>query len=74
MNLPVGGPGRTVISKTANPWGAVPVTAGGKSLTDRARAYLDELHRRGRERDCESRRHHYVPRAICGLGVPTVSA
>lgn len=52
-----------LIERAPNPWGAVPVTGGGQSLTGRARAYMDELMAAQRLPDTTSRRHHYVPKA-----------
>jgi hypothetical protein len=54
-------PGWTLLSRTPNPWGIVPVTAGGESLTVRAHAYVRDLHDRGSRRDSVYKRHHYVP-------------
>jgi hypothetical protein len=50
-----------VITSVPNPWGQVPMTGGGGSVTDRVREYMDRVRAEGAKRDCVSRRHHYVP-------------
>ncbi|WP_027942514.1 DUF4238 domain-containing protein [Amycolatopsis taiwanensis] len=52
-----------LVQQIRNPWGQVPVTAGGKSLHGRARKYMDELLSLQEAADTRSRRHHYVPKA-----------
>ena len=52
-----------LVNSVRNPWGQVPVTAGGKSLSGRAREYMDNLLAQGRAHDPVSRRHHYVPKS-----------
>lgn len=51
-----------LVSQHKNPWGRVPLTAGGRSLDGRARAYMDGLLAAQGQQDPQSRRHHYVPR------------
>lgn len=50
------------ISSVPNPWGQVPVTAGGTALPERARQYMDRLLDQQDAPDPVSRQHHYVPR------------
>lgn len=58
------GPGEwKLVKQVRNPWGQVPLTAGGQSLHGRARDYMDKLLSFQTARDPASRRHHYVPRA-----------
>jgi hypothetical protein len=58
------GPGDwTIVKQVRNPWGQVPLTAGGRSLHGRARDYMDKLLRLQTAEDPVSRRHHYVPKA-----------
>lgn len=57
------GGGWQVIKTVRNPWGQVPVTAGGKSLPSRAREYMDRLAAQSKAKDPVSRRHHYVPQS-----------
>jgi hypothetical protein len=52
-----------LVSSVRNPWGQVPHTAGGKSLTQTARAFMDNLIKQQDANDPVSRRHHYVPKA-----------
>lgn len=52
-----------VVKQVRNPWGQVPLTAGGQSLHGRARDYMDKLLSLQTAEDPVSRRHHYVPRA-----------
>lgn len=54
--------GWKVVSQHRNPWGRVPMTAGGRSLDGGSREYMDRLLATQRQPDRESRRHHYVPR------------
>ena len=51
-----------LLQTVPNPWGQVPATDGGRSLTPTARGYLERLLGQ-QDRDTPSRRHHYVPRA-----------
>ncbi|WBM79890.1 DUF4238 domain-containing protein [Cryobacterium breve] len=51
------------VKSVRNPWGKVPVTASGKSLSGSTREYMDRLLEQQRAPDTVSRRHHYVPRA-----------
>ena len=55
--------GWTLKQVVPNPWGEVPVTAGGKSLTDTAKAYMARVYEAAARRDPPSTRHHYVPKA-----------
>lgn len=55
--------GWTVLKSVRNPWGQVPVTAGGQSLHGRARDYMEKLLGLQDAKDPSSRRHHYVPKA-----------
>jgi hypothetical protein len=55
--------GWRLVDSVRNPWGQVPVTAGGKSLSGHAREYMDNLLAQGRAHDPVSRRHHYVPKS-----------
>jgi Protein of unknown function (DUF4238) len=55
--------GWQLVNSVRNPWGKVPVTAGGKSLPGRAREYMDKLLAQQRAHDPVSRRHHYVPKS-----------
>jgi Protein of unknown function (DUF4238) len=59
----IGGGGWQVIKQVRNPWGQVPLTAGGASLPGRAREYMDRLVAQREAADPVSRRHHYVPQA-----------
>lgn len=55
--------GWKVVKRIRNPWGQVPLTAGGQSLGGRAREYMDNLLSLHKAKDPVSRRHHYVPKA-----------
>lgn len=55
--------GWQIVGASRNPWGRVPMTAGGNSLDGGSRAYMDRLLDSQRQPDPKSRRHHYVPRA-----------
>ncbi len=57
------GPDWKLVQSVPNPWGQVPVTAGGSSLPPTARQYMERLLRQQSLPDPPSRRHHYVPRA-----------
>ncbi|MEV7012238.1 DUF4238 domain-containing protein [Streptosporangium sp. NPDC051022] len=50
-----------MLKQVRNPWGQVPITAGGKSLPGRAHDYMDKLLNLRKAKDIVSRRHHYVP-------------
>ena len=54
--------GWTVVKRVRNPWGQVPLTAGGQSLSGHAQRYMDELMSHADSVDPDSRRHHYVPK------------
>ncbi|MFL6108097.1 MAG: DUF4238 domain-containing protein [Marmoricola sp.] len=54
--------GWEIVGEYRNPWGRVPVTAGGQSLDARAREYMDRLVETATRPDPDSKRHHYVPR------------
>jgi hypothetical protein len=54
--------GWQIVGEYRNPWGRVPVTAGGKSLDGGAREYMDRLVETVTRPDPDSKRHHYVPR------------
>ncbi len=53
----------TVVGSTPNPWGRVPVSAGGRSLVPRVEEYMARAWEAATRRDCVSRRHHYVPQS-----------
>jgi hypothetical protein len=53
----------TILKSTPNPWGVVPVTAGGQSLTDRAKTYMARIEQVAALRDSVSTRHHYMPQS-----------
>ena len=55
--------GWQLIKSVRNPWGKVPLTGGGKSLPQRARAYMDQLLSQHKFADPTGRRHHYVPQS-----------
>ena len=55
------GGGWRVTSRVRNPWGQVPLTAGGRSLPGSAQMYMERLSEQHRAPDTISRRHHYVP-------------
>lgn len=61
-SLDAGG-GWQLFKTVRNPWGQVPMTAGGKSLPSRAREYMDRLAAQRQAKDPVSRRHHYVPKS-----------
>lgn len=52
----------SVVKTVRNPWGQIPLTAGGRSLPGRAQQYVGELRRQAAAADPVSRRHHYVPK------------
>jgi hypothetical protein len=52
-----------VVKSVRNPWEEVPLTAGGQSLSGRAREYMGRLPGQQRASDSASRRHHYVPQS-----------
>lgn len=54
--------GWKIVAQHRNPWGRVPITAGGKSLDGGSQEYMDRLLATQRQPDPLSRRHHYVPR------------
>lgn len=54
--------GWETVGTYVNPWGRVPVTAGGKWLDGGSREYMDRLLATQGQPDPQSRRHHYVPR------------
>jgi hypothetical protein len=51
----------TPLGQVRNPWGQIPLTAGGQFLDGRARDYMDKLLGLQGGPDTGSRRHHYVP-------------
>ncbi|MBD0861323.1 DUF4238 domain-containing protein [Gordonia sp. zg691] len=55
--------GEWTVRRFPNPWGRVPHTGGGRSLTDGAREFADRLRSQHDRRDQAEgrRRHHYVP-------------
>jgi len=53
----------TVLSSVPNPWGQVPVSAGGRSVVPQIEAYMSRIAEVATKRDCVSRRHHYVPQS-----------
>lgn len=52
-----------LVKRVRNPWGEVPVTAGGAALPPGARAYMERLIDQQEARDPPSHRHHYVPQS-----------
>jgi hypothetical protein len=52
----------TLVSRTKNPWGEIPMTGGGRSRTDRAKKYMADVIAQSQRRDAVSKRHHYVPK------------
>ena len=52
----------TLISRTKNPCGEIPMTGGGRSKTDRAERYMADVIAQSQRRDAVSKRHHYVPK------------
>lgn len=57
-----GNEGWKIIKTVPNPWGQVPLTAGGRALPGQAREYMDRLVSLQKAADPVSRRHHYVPK------------
>ena len=57
------GDGWQIVDTVRNPWGRVPMTGGGRSLTDGAQQYMARLAAQIQAPDTVSRRHHYVPQA-----------
>ena len=55
--------GWEIVRRVRNPWGVVPLTAGGRSLPSRAQTYMDTLLAQQEMPDSVSRRHHYVPQS-----------
>lgn len=53
----------TLVKRLRNPWGVVPLTAGGRSLPEGARHYYARLLAQQAAPNPASRRHHYVPKA-----------
>lgn len=53
--------GWRLVSSVVNPWGQVPVTAGGQALPGHSQAYMNRLLAQARMPDTDSKRHHYVP-------------
>ncbi|WP_433521652.1 DUF4238 domain-containing protein [Nocardia pseudovaccinii] len=53
----------TVADSVPNPWGKVPLTAGGQSVVPPVEAYMQRVAEAASTRDCVSRRHHYVPQS-----------
>jgi len=51
------------VSRVRNPWGIIPLTAGGQSLTERAKSYMEDVVLRAQGPDVKSRHHHYVPKS-----------
>lgn len=51
------------VRSTPNPWGQIPLSAGGHSVSPRVQEYMARVTEAAERRDCPSRRHHYVPRA-----------
>lgn len=50
-----------IVNSVTNPWGEVPLTAGGRSLAPQVEAYMSRIMTVAAGRGCASRRHHYVP-------------
>lgn len=59
----VPGRGWRLVKRVRNPWGRVPLTGGGASLSSGAREYMERLGATASTRDPVSRRHHYVPQS-----------
>lgn len=57
------GDGWQIVETVRNPWGRVPMTGGGRSLSDGAQHYMARLEAQVQAQDTVSRRHHYVPQA-----------
>lgn len=55
--------GWRILKSVRNPWGMVPLTAGGRSLPQGAQAYMNRLLSQHKFADPTSRRHHYVPQS-----------
>lgn len=55
--------GWQIVKSVPNPWGKIPLTAGGKSLTQPMKDYVARLAETSGQPDNSSRKHHYVPRA-----------
>lgn len=53
----------TLVKQVRNPWGVVPLTAGGKALPPAARRYMDRLAAQRKANDPPSHRHHFVPQS-----------
>ncbi|GLY71254.1 hypothetical protein Atai01_78730 [Amycolatopsis taiwanensis] len=53
----------SLIDAVPNPWGDVPVTNNGRSVVPLVEAYMGRVREKALERDCVSRRSHYVPKA-----------
>jgi hypothetical protein len=52
-----------LIDSVPNPWGEVPITGGGQSVTPLVEAYMARVAEVATRRDCVSRRSHYVPQS-----------
>ncbi|MER7982649.1 DUF4238 domain-containing protein [Streptomyces sp. NPDC095817] len=52
-----------LVGRVPNPWGRVPVTGGGQSVTPKVAEYMARIAERATRRDCSSKRHHYVPQS-----------
>ncbi|MFC3986628.1 DUF4238 domain-containing protein [Streptosporangium jomthongense] len=52
-----------LISSVPNPWGKIPMSAGGRSRVPQVKAYMARVEEAAKRRDCVSRRHHYVPQS-----------
>jgi hypothetical protein len=46
-----------------NPWGQIPLSAGGQILVPKVQAYMDRIAAVAQTRTCRSKRHHYVPKS-----------
>ncbi|MFJ4649702.1 DUF4238 domain-containing protein [Nocardia sp. NPDC088792] len=48
---------------TDSVWGRTPTTQGGKDVVQLVREYMKRIEEKAKQRDCPSRRHHYVPQS-----------
>ncbi|MEU8138816.1 DUF4238 domain-containing protein [Streptodolium elevatio] len=50
-----------LVESLPNPWGKIPLTGGGLNPSPKVAEYMRRVVGKAAERDCVSRRHHYVP-------------
>jgi hypothetical protein len=50
------------VKSVPNPWGQIAMTDGGRSLSGRAKRYMERLAEGSAGADIDSKRHHYVPK------------